>query len=217
MKLFCLLLALALAAPLFAQQPPCKTYFAVAMSPFATPDSFTLLTSQAQQHWLSASEPKRHPAVCFDPSEASYLIIWSESDASRNEFQTVTRTTTQPTTSQIEIHDSDGNNSQGTATGTVTETTTTAVPATIRMRTCVIRVYVIPPGSLGNMLREQRLPLSPVYSDWQHSKRQSGGNPWTALGRNLHASISGDPSERALENAIKFIEKQTAGGPGLIR
>ena len=76
---------LALAGPhCWGQQPSsCKLYFKVLESDLRIPGSPIEKLSDSQTTWLRDKEPKKYPAICYDPAKATYAIAWSEDQESK--------------------------------------------------------------------------------------------------------------------------------------
>jgi hypothetical protein len=79
----------------WGQQPsPCKVYFKVLESDLRIPGSPIEKLTDAQEKWLRDKEPKKYPAICYDPAKATYVIAWTETQESKTNVRPHVETNT---------------------------------------------------------------------------------------------------------------------------
>jgi len=73
---------LAVSASTVAQQ--CKVYFTDIQSDAHLPGGSLAAMSAAQQRWWAKKGAKEYPDVCYDPSKATYKVVWWKETVSDN-------------------------------------------------------------------------------------------------------------------------------------
>jgi hypothetical protein len=59
-----------------AQAQSCTIYFTVVQSDPHLPGGSISAMSKQQEEWWAKKGAKKYPAACYDPSKASYKIVW---------------------------------------------------------------------------------------------------------------------------------------------
>jgi len=207
------------------QESQCSTFFGVLQYDPNAPGHLVARMSASQANWFAKSGQKRYPGICLALEKAQYLIVWTIATDVTTTEQTVQRTArvnTSTTGRESGTFSTYGDLSTwGTYSGryssesSSTITYSERVPVSVTTDYCLAYVLKSVGPTVWDDIRNKTPQPPAIFSfEARGSRKVYGGDPATGglvgLGGLIRRAVSGEPTTKSLDAALKFISEQGA-------